>query len=111
MLPLVNRLTLAKHSSASGQRFNGQLLNLEVRSALANEPAKFAVVVSKKISKRAVDRNHIKRQINELIRPILPQAKPSIGVIVYTKPPILQAKFQDIKSELETLFRQSHVTA
>lgn len=64
---------------------------------------RFGVVVSKKISKKAVVRNKIKRRLREIIRQA--HIKPGLDIIIITKPEIIDKNYQDIKNELENLFK------
>ena len=63
----------------------------------------FGVVVSKKISKKAVNRNKIKRRLREIIRQA--HIKPGLNIIIIAKPEIIDKNYQDIKNELEDLFK------
>jgi ribonuclease P protein component len=92
-----------------GTRLGGDLLNLEVWKAEAEAQARFAVVVSKKIARNAVDRNRIKRLINEAIALILPHVISGIGVIVYAKSPIIGQRLPTIRLQLVDLFQKAHV--
>lgn len=64
---------------------------------------RFGVVVSKKISKKAVNRNKIKRRLREIIRQA--HIKPGLNIIIIAKPEIIDKNYQDIKNELEDLFK------
>ena len=64
---------------------------------------RFGVVVSKKISKKAVNRNKIKRRLRETIRQA--HIKPGLNIIIIAKPEIIDKNYQDIKNELEDLFK------
>lgn len=52
--------------------------------------SRFAVVVSKQISKKAVERNRIKRRLRPLLRARLAQ-KPGYDVVVIAQPKAIQA--------------------
>ena len=57
----------------------------------------FAFLVSKKLDKRAVVRNKIKRRLSEAVRSLLPQVKAGQAVIILAKKEILKASYQDLK--------------
>jgi ribonuclease P protein component len=59
-----------------------------------------AVVVGKKVDKRAVVRNKIKRQVLELIRELL-SVDTKATIAVYAKKPILEAEIDERRSELK----------
>lgn len=64
---------------------------------------RFGIVVSKKISKKAVNRNKTKRRLREIIRQA--HIKPGFDIIIIAKPEIIDKNYQDIKNELEDLFK------
>jgi ribonuclease P protein component len=59
-----------------------------------------AVVVGKKVDKRAVVRNKVKRQLLEIIRSILSEDTKAT-VAVYAKKPILETETDQRKNELK----------
>lgn len=65
---------------------------------------RFGIVVSKKISKKAVNRNKIKRRLKEIIRQI--NIKSGFDIVIVAKPEILDKKYQEIKDELEELLKK-----
>jgi ribonuclease P protein component len=66
---------------------------------------KFGFIVSKKISKRAVDRNKIRRILSEVIRKNLEKFEDGIRVIFLTKKEILGKKMKEIEKEVEKFVR------
>jgi len=62
---------------------------------------KFGIVVSKKISKKAVERNRIRRKIYKEVGEILPKIKKNLKVVFLVKKAILEATDEDIKSEVK----------
>jgi ribonuclease P protein component len=66
---------------------------------------KFGFIISKKISKRAVDRNKIKRRLAEVIRKNLERFKPGTRVIFLAKKEILNAKVKMIEQEIEKFIK------
>lgn len=67
------------------------------------EANRFGIIVSTKISKKAVNRNKIKRRIREIIR----QADIETGfdIVVVAKPEIINKNYQEIKEEIEELLK------
>lgn len=61
--------------------------------------ARFRVIVSRKISNKAVKRNKIRRQIYEAIRRF--SKIKAIDAILIPKKKILETKFSDLKSDIE----------
>lgn len=56
-------------TTARGRSFFNPYFVLKIAPATGTEPAKLTVVASVKVSKKAVDRNRLKRIIRETIRP------------------------------------------
>ena len=74
----------------------------------ADIPVKIAFVVSKKIHKRAVVRNRIKRLMRECVRLILKEndiynINNYISVICSARPSSINANFTDISKSIKTL--------
>ncbi len=69
---------------------------------------RMTVVVSTKISKKAVARNKIKRRIREIIKKeIMPHIKNGYDVIVMTKKSVLESDFSKMKKDTIKLFKKS----
>ena len=67
---------------------------------------RFTVVVSSKVSKKAVVRNKIKRQVREVIKQELLNFKIGKDVIVLTLPAVVGQKFADIRENLVKEFKR-----
>ena len=68
---------------------------------------RFTVVVGSKVSKKAVVRNKIKRQIREIIKQELPNLKTGKDIIVLTLPSIVGQKFADIRENLTKTLKKA----
>ena len=68
--------------------------------------SRFGIIVSAKISKKAVVRNKIKRQIREIIRLDLENIKSGQDVAIVVLSPIIEEKYQEIKKELSQNFKR-----
>lgn len=66
-------------------------------------------VVSKKISKKAVIRNKIKRQLREIVRPKIKNFEQGVDLIIFTKPEILGKNFLEIKKAVDELFKKANI--
>jgi len=62
---------------------------------------RFLFVVSKRISKKAVERNRIRRVLSEVIRLNLEKIKPGVRLSFLIRRSILEWKWKDIKDEVE----------
>lgn len=67
------------------------------------EKIKFGFVISKKISKRAVDRNKIKRRMCEVLIKKLDNFRPGIKMVFLAKKSLLGANIKEIEEELNNL--------
>ncbi len=65
---------------------------------------KFAVVVSKKVSAKAVDRNKVKRRTRSASLKALTDLKKPVAVIFYAKREAKDAEFIELKRDIEALF-------
>jgi ribonuclease P protein component len=68
-----------------------------------DEEKKFGFIISKKVSKKAVDRNKIKRRIAEVIRKNLEKFEPGIRIIFLAKKETLNKKIEEIENEIKKL--------
>lgn len=64
-------------------------------------------VVSQKISKKAVERNKIKRKLRETVRANLDKIIPGYDIVFFTKKGIEKEEFSEIKNSVEKLLRQA----
>lgn len=70
---------------------------------------KIGFIVSKKVSKSAVKRNRVKRQMREVIRIILKQEKLQAGVfvLVQAKPNVLDVSYEHISLDIQRLLHRA----
>lgn len=66
---------------------------------------KFGFIVSKKISKKAVDRNRIRRVLSEIIRKNLDRFENGTRLVFLTKQEILGKKMVEIEKEVEKFLK------
>jgi ribonuclease P protein component len=65
------------------------------------------IVVTKKISKKAVERNLLKRRVREVAREIQPNIVGHYDIVISIKKPLLEKDFADLKSELVNTFQKA----
>jgi len=70
---------------------------------------RFGFVVSLKISKKAVDRNRIKRQLRESVKSIQESVKNGLDVVFVAKKAILHKETKDIKKRVLNAFKRSKI--
>jgi ribonuclease P protein component len=69
----------------------------------------FGISISKKVSKKAVVRNRIKRQIKGAIRTYLQSVDPGWKVVIVVKPKAIECKYEHFLRELEELLKQTKI--
>lgn len=110
MLSKSNRLQRSDYDLIfkKGRRLRGQSFSLVILFAEnKTEPTKIGVVVTKKVCKKAVDRNKLKRQIKNTIGRYILDSLPTGRKIVVMAYPVSQPrKYQEIKEELIDLFKK-----
>jgi ribonuclease P protein component len=103
MLAKNNRIRLDKEFDRvfkTGQSFYGKVLGLK---AAPNNLGitRFGIMVSLKVSKKAVVRNKIKRQIRAIISQELSLLKPGKDLVIIVFPLILDKNFEDLAKFLK----------
>lgn len=68
------------------------------------EDSRFGIIISKKISKKAVERNRIHRQISEDIWNLLEEIKTGRDVVIITTAEITKMSFEEIRESLKEVF-------
>ena len=82
-----------------------QACGIKIRSTdLPN--SRFAFVVGTKVSKRAVDRNRIRRQYREIVRSFLPEVKGNQDVILLAGKASLNLSFEEKEQQLRRVFKK-----
>ena len=81
----------------------------EQLSNLAAPKTKFGISISKKVSKKAVIRNRLKRQIKNVIRTKLLSISPGWKIVIVVKPKAIECKYEHFLRELEELLKQAKI--
>jgi len=69
----------------------------------------FAVVISKKISSKAVIRNKIRRRIYEIIRLNMNNFKKSFKIVIFVKKGVLEMEYSDLEKEILYIFKKARL--
>lgn len=69
----------------------------------------FSFVVSKKVSKKAVERNKIKRITRSITREIIKNVPTGVYCLVFFKPSIAGKKYIAIKDEIIALYKKAKI--
>lgn len=102
MLPQANRLRLDKDIKAlfaKGKGVFGVVCGIKFRPN-GLPVSRFAVVVGLKVSKKAVVRNRLRRQIRAMLRHELDHFRPGYDLMILVRPAAVDKKPEEIKSDL-----------
>lgn len=90
-----------------GKTVKGKFLILKfIKNNLTK--SRFGFIISKKISKKATDRNKIKRRISEIVRMKTREIKKPIDAVFIARKNIEKQKFQEIEKETIQLLKQTN---
>lgn len=67
-----------------------------------------AVIVGKKVDKRATVRNKLKRRIVESIKELLPMSL-NVDLVIFAKKPILEVSKEELLEEFKKAFYDIHI--
>jgi len=87
-----------------GRRVWGDYLLVKYIPAPDRTTNQFGIVVSTKISKKAVDRNHIKRLISENLRLHFTDHQPAIQAVIIARQETIDKDFHHIGRDLQHIF-------
>ncbi len=73
------------------------------------EPLRVGIVVSQKVSKRAVVRNRLKRQIRAIMATLIPDLPPNLWIVINLRPGADQCEYGEFLRELKQLLKQLEV--
>lgn len=111
MLKRIYRLSKQKDFKdifKNGAFFSGPKLSLRIRKNNLSF-SRFAVVAGLKISKKAVERNRLRRQIWEILRTNINGIKKGFDIVIITKISLLNQKYRQIESEISEIFKKAGI--
>jgi len=94
MLKRINRLS-GKDNFKGGYTISSDLFSLKISSGQKNDK-KFGFVISKKVDKKAVVRNRVKRQLAQCTRDLIDTIKTGNTIVVIAKKNILSKSQEEI---------------
>ena len=109
MLAKINRLRKDKDFSllaSRGRTYFGQELSLKCSPNHLSQ-SRWGFVVSKKVDKRAVIRNKIKRRLRAMVRQNLTHLKGGFDVMVLTRAEIKNLTYQQLKEKFLSLLKRA----
>jgi ribonuclease P protein component len=117
-LPKANRLRNRRDFQAVYQRgIRRSSSNLVLRALLDPKPeennpislTRFGISISQKVSKKAVIRNRIKRQIKGAIRELLPQVDRGWKIAIVVRASAIECKYEHFLRELKQLLKNTKI--
>src|SRR6266581_3639899 len=112
-MALKRELRLRKGSEFQRVRQQGRNITsrLLILAWMPNEVARLRIgfIVSKRISKLAVERNYIKRLLSEAIRPSLPELSVGWDIVVSARSSAKTADLQALKQDIVTLLHRAQL--
>jgi ribonuclease P protein component len=102
MLKKVNRLTKKKEFDAAWKKGCSSFDKIIGLKVLANDLKKnrFGVMVGLKVSKKAVERNKIKRRIREIIQTEIVNLKTGFDIVITVMPAARGLEFAELQKSL-----------
>ena len=90
-------------SSVATRRASNELFSAAVWPLTQGLEPKFACVVSKKVARKAVDRNRLKRRCRAAGAALLPSLIEPLVIVIYPKIGVLTVSFTELRRSLEAL--------
>lgn len=113
MLPRQHRLSEKDFPAVKkeGRKIFGPLFGLLIREDQGEkrEEPEFGFVVSKRIDKRAVVRNKVKRRLDQALLFFLPKIEPGVKVIFLAKKSLIGREFTEIKAEMARMLKKGEL--
>lgn len=108
MLPKQHRVPRAIFSTVirRGNGAHSAHFSLKTLTVDDSKPARFSFVISKKVDKRAVKRNLMRRRLSAVIAELLPSLPAGIVGIFFAKPRSQALAFKDIEEEIRFLVKK-----
>lgn len=108
MLKKQNQLTKDKEFDnvfKNGKSSYDKIIGIKV-IANNSDNSRFGILISTKISKKAIERNKIKRQIREIIRLDLEKILSGYDFIIITLAPVLGKTYQELEKSIHNHFKK-----
>lgn len=113
MLPREHRLTKMRDFNRVHKkgRFTGNG-PVSVKTVKNNLPvSRFAFLVSTKVSKKAPERNLLKRRLREITRELLGGVTPGFDVVVMTQAKLLDLEYADLHKQIAKLYKKARIVS
>ncbi len=109
MLPTSKRVTTELFGTIveKGASVFTPTLSLRFISETTHNPSRFSVTVSKKVFKRAVDRNNLKRRVNAALIKVYPQVKNGFAGVIFGKNSTNMRSHKELVVDIEELLKRA----
>ncbi|PIQ07409.1 MAG: ribonuclease P protein component [Candidatus Nealsonbacteria bacterium CG18_big_fil_WC_8_21_14_2_50_37_10] len=111
MLPKVNRLKKKQDIERvfkKGEGFKEDLLFLKIAKDRSSQ-TRFAFIISKKVSQKAVIRNRIRRKLSEAVGTRLKKLKKGIDALVIVRPGFAIKDFWEMDEVINKIFAKANI--
>ena len=111
MLAKVHRLKLKRDFDRVFKKGRGVSQDFLFLKLLPNDSAKsrFGIIVSQKISKKATERNKIRRRIRAAIFKKLPGLEDNFDAVIIALPGVEEKDFRTIEKTITELFKKARI--
>jgi ribonuclease P protein component len=92
----------------NGKKFQSDNFGAFFTESKDQENPKFAFVISKKVSKLAVNRNRVKRAMSEAVRRNVKNVPNKIQIVFLAKKSIVERSTEEIMKEVESFISKSN---
>ncbi len=92
-----------------GKRYHGRFLVLIALAKDRRSPTQIGISISRKVSKKAVVRNQIKRRLRHIFRGFLPDIKDGWNLVIAVRHCASECEYEHFLRELEKLLIQAEV--
>ncbi|MEM8543084.1 MAG: ribonuclease P protein component [Cyanobacteria bacterium P01_H01_bin.119] len=82
---------------------------LQISGENKSGPTRLGISVSQKVSKRAVVRNRLKRQIGAAFQQLIPDLKPGWWLVVGVRPAAVECEYGQFLQELKKILKKLEV--
>ncbi len=83
---------------------------LGIRAALNQEgKVRLGVIISLKVSKKAVLRNRLKRRLKEIVRARLAEIRPDLDLLIIALPGAADLTFDELRQSVENNFKRLRI--
>jgi len=114
MLPRKNRVQkdwLINKVRRQGRRLHSDTFKIAIKKRKRGADNRFALIISTKVSKKAVARNKLRRRAWSALAQILPQMKPAHDTVITFFPKALECSVAELKKKLEKSFSKGKYLA